>query len=78
MKKEVVLVFQKNAILGKVKTRLAAGMGELLRLGPRPQSASFPPGHPFEHGFVKVFIDSGILASIIVNTRFCCLSIKIY
>ena len=28
MKKEVVLVFQKNAILGKVKTRLAAGMGE--------------------------------------------------
>ena len=29
MKKEVVLVFQKNAILGKVKTRLAAGMGNL-------------------------------------------------
>jgi rSAM/selenodomain-associated transferase 1 len=29
MKKEVVLVFQKNAILGKVKTRLAAGMGGL-------------------------------------------------
>ena len=29
MKKEVVLVFQKNAILGQVKTRLAAGMGEL-------------------------------------------------
>lgn len=28
MKKEVVLVFQKNAILGKVKTRLAAGVGE--------------------------------------------------
>jgi glycosyltransferase A (GT-A) superfamily protein (DUF2064 family) len=28
MKKEVVLVFQKNAILGKVKTRLAAGMGK--------------------------------------------------
>jgi rSAM/selenodomain-associated transferase 1 len=28
MKKEVVLVFQKNAILGKVKTRLASGMGE--------------------------------------------------
>lgn len=29
MIKEVVLVFQKNAILGQVKTRLAAGMGEL-------------------------------------------------
>ena len=29
MKKEVVLVFQKNAILGQVKTRLASGMGEL-------------------------------------------------
>ena len=29
MKKEVVLVFEKNAILGQVKTRLAAGMGEL-------------------------------------------------
>mgnify|MGYP000610008057 CR=1 FL=1 len=28
MKKEVVLVFQKNAILGKVKTRLASEMGE--------------------------------------------------
>jgi rSAM/selenodomain-associated transferase 1 len=28
MKKEVVLVFQKNAILGKVKTRLASGIGE--------------------------------------------------
>jgi rSAM/selenodomain-associated transferase 1 len=28
MKKEVVLIFQKNAILGKVKTRLASGMGE--------------------------------------------------
>lgn len=28
MKKEVVLVFQKNAILGQVKTRLASGMGE--------------------------------------------------
>ena len=28
MKKEVVLVFQKNAILGKVKTRLASGMGK--------------------------------------------------
>lgn len=28
MKKEVVLVFQKNAILGKVKTRLACEMGE--------------------------------------------------
>lgn len=28
MKKEVVLVFQKNAILGKVKTRLAYEMGE--------------------------------------------------
>ena len=28
MKKEVVLIFQKNAILGKVKTRLAAGVGE--------------------------------------------------
>lgn len=28
MKKEVVLVFQKNAVLGKVKTRLASGMGE--------------------------------------------------
>jgi rSAM/selenodomain-associated transferase 1 len=32
MKKEVVLVFQKNAILGKVKTRLAAGMGDLRAL----------------------------------------------
>jgi rSAM/selenodomain-associated transferase 1 len=32
MKKEVVLVFQKNAILGKVKTRLASGMGELRAL----------------------------------------------
>jgi rSAM/selenodomain-associated transferase 1 len=32
MKKEVVLVFQKNAIVGKVKTRLAAGMGELRAL----------------------------------------------
>ena len=29
MKKEVVLVFEKNAILGQVKTRLASGMGEL-------------------------------------------------
>lgn len=29
MKKEVVLVFQKNAILGLVKTRLASGIGEL-------------------------------------------------
>ena len=29
MKKEVVLVFQKNEVLGKVKTRLASGMGEL-------------------------------------------------
>ncbi len=28
MKKELVLVFQKNAILGKVKTRLAARLGE--------------------------------------------------
>ena len=28
MKKEVVLVFEKNAILGQVKTRLAAGIGE--------------------------------------------------
>ena len=28
MKKKLVLVFQKNAILGKVKTRLAAGLGE--------------------------------------------------
>lgn len=28
MKKEVVLVFQKNEVLGKVKTRLAAGLGE--------------------------------------------------
>jgi rSAM/selenodomain-associated transferase 1 len=28
MKKEVVLVFEKNAILGQVKTRLASGMGE--------------------------------------------------
>ena len=28
MKKEVVLIFQKNEVLGKVKTRLAAGMGE--------------------------------------------------
>ena len=28
MKKEVVLVFQKNEVLGKVKTRLAAGVGE--------------------------------------------------
>lgn len=32
MKKEVVLVFQKNAILGKVKTRLASGMGEIRAL----------------------------------------------
>jgi rSAM/selenodomain-associated transferase 1 len=32
MKKEVVLVFQKNAILGKVKTRLASGMGEACAL----------------------------------------------
>jgi rSAM/selenodomain-associated transferase 1 len=32
MKKEVVLVFQKNAVVGKVKTRLAAGMGELRAL----------------------------------------------
>ena len=29
MKKEVVLVFQKNEVLGQVKTRLASGMGEL-------------------------------------------------
>jgi rSAM/selenodomain-associated transferase 1 len=28
MKKEVVLVFQKNEVLGKAKTRLAAGVGE--------------------------------------------------
>ncbi len=28
MKKEVVLVFQKNEVLGKVKTRLAVGVGE--------------------------------------------------
>ena len=28
MKKEVVLIFQKNEVLGKVKTRLAAGVGE--------------------------------------------------
>lgn len=28
MKKEVILVFQKNEVLGKVKTRLAAGLGE--------------------------------------------------
>ncbi len=32
MKKEVVLVFEKNAILGQVKTRLASGMGELRAL----------------------------------------------
>jgi rSAM/selenodomain-associated transferase 1 len=32
MNREVVLVFQKNAILGKVKTRLASGMGELRAL----------------------------------------------
>jgi rSAM/selenodomain-associated transferase 1 len=32
MKKEVVLVFQKNAIQGKVKTRLASGMGDLRAL----------------------------------------------
>lgn len=32
MKKDVVLVFQKNEVLGKVKTRLAAGMGEHLAL----------------------------------------------
>ena len=32
MKKEVVLVFQKNEVLGKVKTRLAPGMGELRAL----------------------------------------------
>lgn len=28
MKKELLLVFQKNEVLGKVKTRLAAGVGE--------------------------------------------------
>lgn len=28
MKKELVLVFQKNEVLGKVKTRLAVGLGE--------------------------------------------------
>ncbi len=28
MKKEVLLVFQKNEVLGRVKTRLAAGLGE--------------------------------------------------
>lgn len=32
MKKEVVLVFQKNEVLGRVKTRLASGMGDLLAL----------------------------------------------
>jgi rSAM/selenodomain-associated transferase 1 len=32
MKKEVVLVFQKNEVLGKVKTRLALGMGDLRAL----------------------------------------------
>jgi len=32
MNREVVLVFQKNAVLGKVKTRLASGMGELRAL----------------------------------------------
>ena len=32
MKKEVVLVFQKNEVLGKVKTRLASGMGEVRAL----------------------------------------------
>lgn len=32
MKKGVVLVFQKNEVLGKVKTRLAVGMGELRAL----------------------------------------------
>ena len=32
MNRELVLVFQKNAILGKVKTRLASGMGELRAL----------------------------------------------
>jgi len=32
MKKEVVLVFQKNEVLGKVKTRLASGMGDLRAL----------------------------------------------
>jgi len=32
MKKEVVLVFQKNEVLGKVKTRLASRMGDLRAL----------------------------------------------
>jgi rSAM/selenodomain-associated transferase 1 len=32
MKKEVVLVFQKNEVLGRVKTRLASGMGDLRAL----------------------------------------------
>ena len=32
MKKEVVLVFQRNEVLGKVKTRLAAGVGEELAM----------------------------------------------
>ena len=32
MNREVVLVFQKNAVLGKVKTRLASGIGELRAL----------------------------------------------
>ncbi len=40
MKKEVVLVFQKNAILGQVKTRLASGMGELRCLGDLQASRS--------------------------------------
>jgi rSAM/selenodomain-associated transferase 1 len=32
MKKEVVLVFQKNEVLGRVKTRLSSGMGDLRAL----------------------------------------------
>jgi len=32
MKKEVVLVFQKNEVFGRVKTRLASGMGDLRAL----------------------------------------------
>ena len=32
MKKEVVLVFQKNEVLGRVKTRLASGIGDLRAL----------------------------------------------
>lgn len=54
----------------KNNSYVAAGMGELLRLGPRPESAAFPPGHVFEDGFAPAFINSGILKVIISNTRY--------